>query len=712
MKPSDHVASLLLGIDTGGTFTDAVLVDDTGAAGETGAVVVASAKSPTTHHDLSIGICGAIDAVLAKVATYGQVRIELVSLSTTLATNALVEGNGRRVGAVIIGFDEGVRDRDGLDIALAGDPAIFVMGGHDPHGHRRAELDLELLERHVTKITDSVDAFAVMAEFSVRNPEHEVAAAALIRRVTGKPVTTSHSLSARLNGPRRAVTAILNARLIPIIEELVATTESALHTRGIDAPLMVVRGDGSLVSAAFVRDRPIETILSGPAASLVGAAHLTGRTDAIISDIGGTTTDIAVLRDGVPVVSDEGATVGGHRTMVTAVAMHTHGLGGDSEVRHDDRSVGMVLGIGPRRVLPVSLLAMNHPELVHTALDRQLGTELPSDLDGVFLVAPRRTLDLQGLHGSEHDLVASMPDDVVPAAAVIGSLSHRRVAERLARRGVLRFSSFTPTDASHTLGRQSTYDSEAARKAAQLMARRRDRLGRAIAADGVEFSRAVVATLVRRSAEAVLAAAFAHDGQPPELAKSPAIQLALDTSEVAASAAAAAAAQAIAAEATDVVATTASVSAPTERPATARVNVSLSLPLVALGASASTYYPDIAALTGTTAIIPEHAAVANAVGAVVGRVRISRLATVSSPEPGVFVVHAGAEPSTYVSLEEARSAALAMLEPILAAEMADAGALDAQMSVRWAETTVEVSGSPMFVEAVLTLTASGRPRRG
>ena len=104
---------------------------------------------------------------------------------------------------------------------------------------------------------------------------------------------------------------------------LVRTTEKALADRGVHAPLMVVRGDGSLVSAAFVRERPIETILSGPAASLVGAAHLTGCTDAVISDIGGTTTDIAVLRDGVPIISADGATVGGHQTMVAAVAMRS-----------------------------------------------------------------------------------------------------------------------------------------------------------------------------------------------------------------------------------------------------------------------------------------------------------------------------------------------------------------------------------------------------
>jgi N-methylhydantoinase A/oxoprolinase/acetone carboxylase beta subunit len=347
-QPRAAEPGLLLGIDTGGTFTDAVVYD------EANATVVATAKSPTTHHDLSIGISGAIDAALAAAAVPPS-RIELVSLSTTLATNALVEGMGRPVAAIIIGFDEAVIERNGLAEALAGDPAIFLPGGHDPHGSQADALDLDELERRVRAVADDVDGFAVMAQFSVRNPEHELAATALVRRITGKPVTMSHVLSAKLNGPKRAVTAILNARLIPIIDNLVETTLRTLTERGVGAPLMVVRGDGSLVSAEFVRERPIETILSGPAASLVGAAHLTGLADAIISDIGGTTTDIAVLRNGIPLVSHEGATVGGHRTMVSAVAMHTHGLGGDSQVHHDDRAQGAVVIVGPRRVIPVSL---------------------------------------------------------------------------------------------------------------------------------------------------------------------------------------------------------------------------------------------------------------------------------------------------------------------------------------------------------------------
>ncbi len=638
--------------------------------------MVAKAKAPTTHHDLSIGISAAIDRALHQAGAEPG-RIELVSLSTTLATNALVEGSGRPVCAVIIGFDDDVIERGGLREALAGDPSILVAGGHDPHGGERSPLDLDLLEAEVSTVADRVDGFAVMAQFSVRNPAHEKAAAELIRRMTGKTVTASHVLSAQLNGPKRAVTAILNARLVPIIDRLVATTERTLDEQGVHAPVMVVRGDGSLVSAAFVRERPIETILSGPAASLVGAAHLTGLDDAIISDIGGTTTDIAVLRHGIPLVSTMGATVGGHRTMVAAVAMHTHGLGGDSHVRHDDRAAGAVLLIGPRRVIPVALAAVEHPAVVHAALDHQLAADPPSDLDGVFVVVldRNRTGELDTTERRIVDMVMAAAGEITTAATVMTSTAQRRVTERLVRRGVLQLSSFTPTDANHVLGGQHTGDVDAARKTARLFARRRDRLGRSIAEDATSISRLTVDTLVRRSAEAVLAAAFDHDGLPGDMVQSRGVQAALDG-----------------------------------HTGVSRLAVGLSTPLVGLGASAASYYPAVAALLGTTPEVPHDADVANAIGAVVGRVRISHDCTISAPQVGQFVVHAGDAPTMTTSLRAALDHATEVLTAHVRADMDAAGAGEVELSTDWRESTVEVGGTPMFVEGRLHVTGSARPR--
>jgi N-methylhydantoinase A/oxoprolinase/acetone carboxylase beta subunit len=658
---------MLLGIDTGGTYTDAVLYDDTHRT------LVVKAKSPTTHHDLAIGICGAIDAVLAA-ADIDPRRIELVSLSTTLATNALVEGKGRPVAAVIIGFDGDVIERAGLGEALGSDPAIILDGGHDPHGSQAAPLDLEALAAQVAEIDHRVEAYAVTAQFSVRNPEHELAAASVIREVSGKPVTLSHHLSARLNGPKRAVTAVLNARLISIIDGLVHTTQVALDQRGLHAPLMVVRGDGSLVSAAFVRERPIETILSGPAASLVGAAHLTGLDDAIISDIGGTTTDIAVLRGGIPTVSPDGATVGGHQTMVSAVAMHTHGLGGDSRVRHDERAVGAHLHIGPRKVVPLCQLAVDEPELVHRMLDQQLTNSMPGELDGVVLIAERYDERRAALEGVERQVLDGMGGRVAVATKALPTMQTKRVMERLVQRGVLQIAAFTPTDASHVLGIQSTYDASAARKAAELFARSRDRMGRAIAPDADTIATITIDTLVRRSAEAVLAAAFVHDGLAAESVQSPVVQAVLD-----------------------------------RRLHSVHLSLGLATPLVGLGASAPTYYPRVAAVLGAESRIPAHADVANAVGAVVGRVRLARECVVSAPSAGQFIVHAGEAPAMFVDLDAARSHAYAHLLAGLEADMVAAGAPVFEVRDDWHSQTVHVDGIDLFVEGRLTLVASGRP---
>ncbi len=317
---------ILLGIDTGGTYTDAVLYDE--GSGR----IVTAAKALTTRHHLAVGIHAAAEAVLTSSGVE-PASIALVSLSTTLATNALVEGQGGRVGLVLVGFDEAAASRAGIVDALRGDPCVRIGGGHDAAGRACGTLDLAALDRAISGLEDSVAAFAVAGMFAVRNPEHEIAVRDRLRERTGQPVTCGHELSSRLDGPRRAMTCVLNARLVPIIQRLLDAADRSFSALGVSAPMMVVRGDGALVGAAVARLKPVETILSGPAASLVGASHLTGARDALVSDIGGTTTDYALLVDGRPRIDPDGATVGGFRTMVEAVAMRTVGLGGDSEVR-------------------------------------------------------------------------------------------------------------------------------------------------------------------------------------------------------------------------------------------------------------------------------------------------------------------------------------------------------------------------------------------
>ncbi len=296
---------LLLGFDTGGTYTDAVLFDP-----ERG--VLAAAKSLTTKHDLALGLAGALKGVLP--AARGE--IAMVGLSTTLATNAIVEGHASPICLLLAGYEPAALDRAGLRRALGADPVAYVAGGHQPTGDEQHPLDLEAAAAAIRRHAPKVAAFAVSAYFSVRNPAHEIALRQLVRELTDLPVTCGHELTSRLDAPRRALTSALNARLIPQLRQLVRAVLGLLEAEGITAPLMVVKGDGSLIEAGVAMECPVETILSGPAASVVGARYLSGEDDVVVADMGGTTTDIALLSGGRPVLNREGATVGGFRTMV------------------------------------------------------------------------------------------------------------------------------------------------------------------------------------------------------------------------------------------------------------------------------------------------------------------------------------------------------------------------------------------------------------
>ncbi len=672
MDRSDAAAPrVLLGVDTGGTYTDAVVLDEA-RAGDGSAALIGKAKHLTTRDDLARGIGGAIDAAMAAAGVCSE-QIALVSLSTTLATNALVEGNGGRVGLVMIGFDPADAARAGLAEALGQDPQILISGGHGPMGDEQAPPDLAALEAWLP--TADVEGYAVCGYFAVRDPAHEIAARDLIRAKTGRPVTCSHELSARIGGPKRGLTALLNARLIGMIDRLIGSGERVLAELGIEAPLMVVRGDGALVSADFARVRPIETILSGPAASIVGAAWLTGLRDAVVSDIGGTTTDIAILTGGRPQLDPQGARVGGWRTMVEAVGMTTHGLGGDSEVHLNPVGLETRILLGPRRMVPVALLAAEHPTLVHETLDAQLATELNTDLDGRFLV-PQSLPRPIGLTAHEAQILDSLAEGPQPAGAVLRTRLLRTALRKLVARGLVMVSGLTPSDAAHVLVIHAAWDREAAEKVARLFARQRGNDGKRVAEDPQVLCRRIIYALTRRSAEVVLDAAFAEDGfEQAEPSRSFLAQAMLD-----------------------------------RHAGLVRPGLSLGAPLVGLGASAPTYYPAVAELLEAEDAVPKHADVANAVGAVVGQVRIARSATISCPAEGCFRLHLPDGPEDFTNLETARGQAEAALDAAARTAAAEAGAGAVHVTLETDVQQAQIEGKTMVIEAKVTATATGRPR--
>ncbi|MFX0542301.1 hydantoinase/oxoprolinase N-terminal domain-containing protein [Roseovarius sp. S4756] len=663
--------AILLGVDTGGTYTDAVLIRD-----ET--EVIASAKALTTRHDLAIGIGAAVANVLADGGTAPE-DIALASLSTTLATNALVEGQGGRAGLIYIGFREQDLDGHGLRAALGTDPALILGGGHNHAGYEARPLDLGALEAWLSE-DRGISAYAVAAQFATRNPEHELAVQRMVQDMTGRPVSCSHHLSAKLNGPKRALTALLNARLIGMIARLIEKAEGKLAELGIDAPLMVVRGDGALISADQARERPIETILSGPAASIVGARWLTGVDTALVSDIGGTTTDVAVLRGGKPMIDPAGAQVGPWRTMVEAVGMRTTGLGGDSEVHvQGDGLTGGIL-LGPRRVLPVSLIAHEAPEIVHRTLDAQLRATVPGEHDAAFVRAVPG-IEAGGLAERDDALLSRIVEGgVQPVGAVLRTRIEAQALRRLVARGLIQVSGVTPSDASHVLGQATVWDGEAAQKALALMARKRTGSGNVVAASAEDMAQMIVNQLTKQTVLVILETGFAEEveafGLPPDqLARHVLMQRGMD-----------------------------------QHQGLVRLNSGLNVPVVGLGASAGTYYPAVGARLGCQMILPQHAGVANAIGAIVGRVTIRRSGTVTSPSEGLFRVHLETGPEDYRDAATALDALQAALEEAARADAVAAGAEDIRITAGRDLRTAEAEARQVFLEGEITVEASGRPR--
>ena len=666
--------AILLGIDTGGTYTDAVLFDE-----ESG-TVVAAAKALTTRHDLAIGIADAVGSVLDG-SNVDSASVALVSLSTTLATNALVEGQGGRVALVLVGFDDAAATRAGIVDALRGDPCIRIGGGHDAAGHARETLDVPALDRAIAHLDGTADAFAVAGMFAVRNPEHEIAVRDRLRERTGLPVTCGHELSSRLDGPRRAMTCVLNARLVPIIQRLLDAAQRSFDALGIRAPTMVVRGDGALVGAEVARMKPVETILSGPAASLVGASHLTGERDAVVSDIGGTTTDYALLMEGRPRLDPDGATVGGFRTMVEAVAMRTVGLGGDSEVRWGGDGRGNATGqhpqIGPRRLVPLALLATEHQDLVAETLERQrAGPRRGGEVGRFALRVGSSDRVVDDTSRRESALLVRLESGPVALDRLVESQPEAGALDSLVGRGHVMLCGVTPSDAAHVLGMHDGWNADAALAGVSLFAEQLDSRGAVIAPDAEAMSRAIVDALVDRSAEALLDAACDHDGHGFDDLGRHLLRAASRSGGG----------------------------------GLVDFSVRLERPLIGLGAPAPAYYPAVAARLGTRAVVPGHAGVANAVGAVVGRIRVRAAGTITRPHDGIYRVFAGAGPRDFPDLERAVAHARSVLEAQARQGAIDAGAGGVDLSFERDDNIAVVEGRETLVESAVTAVASGRPR--
>ncbi len=585
-----------VGIDTGGTYTDAVVIDPDRRQ------ILARAKSVTTKGDLAIGVRNSLSAVLSELGSrIDRGAIAKVAISTTLATNAVVEGHGSACAVVLAGFDDRMVERSGITKSFSDAQIIRVAGGHDHNGAEKTELDINALRDQLKVMLPLVNAVAVASAFAVRNAAHEIAIRDVVHGIDEIPVTLSSELSSELDAPRRALTAVLNARLVSKITQLIQSVRTVMAEFEIQCPLMIVKGDGSLARAEAVIFRPIETVLSGPAASIVGAKWLSQLDDFILSDIGGTTTDVAVLSHGMPRIAQHGAKVGGWQTMVKAVDVCTTGLGGDSEVQ-----IGLngIIQVGPQRALPLSLLASRDTSLV-TMLEADLAETEGGSLLGRFVVLPFGAQQQDGRAGlatRDIEILEQISDRPIPLRRIAVSSAAQRVLQNLRRKGLLQIASFTPSDAAHVLGCQDNWSRSAAELGAKLACRFRD-----MKLPGPEqvdaFCREVWSIVVERSALAVLEAAL-----PGVPLNSPLVT---------------------------------AVCQGKQEVGLARVHIGPTVPIVAVGGPALVFYPEVGVRLGCDVIVNSDAAVANALGAAAGMTSHRIEIRIEGDGSGVFRIFDG-----------------------------------------------------------------------
>jgi N-methylhydantoinase A/oxoprolinase/acetone carboxylase beta subunit len=519
--------------------------------------------------------------------------------------------------------------------------------------------------------------------FGTRNSSHEIRLKQMVTELTGMPVICGHELASSLGAPRRALTAALNARMVPPIKELITSVQKILTRHDIDSPLMLVKGDGSLASLENAVEKPIGTVLSGPAASVIGACQLSGFDNAIVADMGGTTTDIAIVSNGQPQLSADGANIGDWQPMVEAVRVNSIGLGGDSEVRFGGHKG---LSVGPRRVVPTSLLAHLYPEVI-PKLEAQLEGMASARSNRFVMRLENNKALLQQLNKVEMEAWELLSDKPVELDAIVQeNRNYARALAKLKRLGLAIYSGFTPSDAVHVLGINSHWDRHAAELSARIWMRQMRFLygyGK-WDSDDIETACRQVYDLVTDSIRRLL------------------VEVGLNEFDLSGK-------SAMASGIVDTI-TRMVIGSHENRGRKPLFNLDFAsdYPIVAVGAPAASYYQDVADSMFIELRLPEHGDVANAFGAVMGSVIQRAQVTVTQPQHGTFRLFHDDQPKNFESLEAAKQEASEIVTRIAQQKALEAGAIDPSVTLAYDEIHVkdDVDGE-LFLESTVIATAIG-----
>jgi len=538
----------------------------------------------TTHHDLRQCIENVLDLILEP-----NMHISLVSLSTTLATNAIAEGKRKPVALFLLGYDPELVHNFNFQEQFGTPDYFFITGRHDLNGIEQEALDREAVSKLSRQVNERVDAIAISSYCGPMNSEHEEAASAIAARMTGKPIVQAHHLSNELDSIRRATTASLNASLLSNAQDFLQAVEEMLHQKGIQSPVMIVRGDGSLVKADFARHRPVEIIHSGPATSTIGGQFLAGVKSALVIDIGGTTTDLALIDQGKIQVMEKAATVGPYRTCVRTIKTRSFGLGGDSLLRFDR---WQRLSVGPERVIPLARLCAEYPALKSelSAWLFQKGGIFYSDVLEFWILRREPAQPLKDARTRKViEVLREGPQLMQKVLKKVGALSPIQVsAHDLVQQEIIERAGLTPTDLLHVTGEFTPWDVEAAHIAARAAAKLWNE-------DELDFSRRVKENMTANILTEIIS--FTTEKQLSE----PVFGL-LNTS-------------------LDRWMFEENLS---PRHPYLGCKINLKVPLIGIGAPAKAFLPPVAEALGTTILLPEHYEVANAVGTVVGNVMVAQ----------------------------------------------------------------------------------------
>ncbi len=326
---------MILGIDVGGTHTDAVLIDHF--------TIKKKAKVRTNEQNLLASLLNVTNEIVDEETV---AQLERVVLSTTISTNAIVQNKVDRVGLMIV-------SGPGLHPSLLGVPenTHFLSGYVNHRGIQVTGVDTEEATRLGAHFrTAGIEHVGIIGKFSTRNPQPEMTLKEVVADQF-RHISLGHRMSGHLNFPRRIATTYLNEAVWERYHHFVAEVLRFVRERRIDVPIYILKADGGTFDIEQSVEFPVQTILSGPAASVMGILTMTDcREDAIALDIGGTTTDIAVFADGVPLLEAFGVTIEGRKTLIRGLRTKSIGVGGDSTVRFQEGK----LTIGPEREGPAA----------------------------------------------------------------------------------------------------------------------------------------------------------------------------------------------------------------------------------------------------------------------------------------------------------------------------------------------------------------------